>query len=84
MKLTPEQLAELRSTPIGITGNRLAKAIELVRLKQADVAAAASLSQPYVSDVARGRHETITVENAHKFSDLFGCAIEDLFPSRAA
>jgi len=84
MRLTPEQLTELRSTPLSSTGNRLAKAIELVGLRQADVANAASLSQPYVSDVARGRHTTITVENAHKFCDLFGCAIEDLFPSRAA
>ena len=53
-------------------------------LKQAELADAVDLAQPYISDVARGRHSTITVENAYKFAEYFGCAIEDLFPSRAA
>ena len=34
----------------------------------------------HVSDVARRRYRTITVENARKFARYFGCSIEDLFP----
>lgn len=79
--LTPEQLQELRSTPVGPTGNRVGKARELLGLKQSELAALAKLSQPYVSDVDRGRFETVTVENAHKFAAAFGCSIEDLFPA---
>ena len=44
------------------------------------VAKALRLKQPYVSDVARRRYRTITVENAWKFAAYFGCRIEDLFP----
>lgn len=53
-----------------------------MELTQAELAAAVKLSQPYVSDVARGRHATITVDNARLFADYFGCSIEDLFPAR--
>ena len=45
------------------------------------VADAVGLPQPYyVSDVARQRYRTITVENARKFANYFGCSIADLFP----
>lgn len=84
MTLTTEQLEELRCSSTQATGNRLAKAMELSQLKQADLAAAIGVTQPYISDVVRGRHSTITVENAHKFAAFFGCAIEDLFPSQVA
>lgn len=80
MRLTSAQLKELRRTPVGEGGNRVAKAIDLAKVTQAAVAAATSLTQPYVSDVARGRHSTITVENASAFAVAFGCSIEDLFP----
>lgn len=83
MKFTTAQIRALRQAAAP-SGNRLALALELARLTQAELADAVSLTQPYVSDVARGRHATITVENAHKFASYFGCAIEDLFPSRAA
>ena len=47
---------------------------------QVIVAKALGLTQPYVSDVARGRYRTITVENARKFASYIGWRIEDLFP----
>jgi transcriptional regulator with XRE-family HTH domain len=78
--LTPEQVGELMATPIGPTGNRVAQAIELTGLIQIDVAAGTGLIQPYVSDVARGRHKTITIENAYKFAEFFGAPLEVLFP----
>lgn len=81
--LTATQLEELRNTPIGEGANRVAKAIDLAKVTQADIATATGLAQPYVSDVARCRYPNITVVNASKFADMFGCQIEDLFPSRA-
>ena len=75
--LTEQQLAILRSEP---GANRVAKAISLAGVTQVTVADAVGLPQPYVSDVARQRYRTITVENARKFSDYFGCCIEDIFP----
>lgn len=80
--LSARQLKELRGT--AVAGNRIAKAIEISGVTQLDVTAATGLPQPYVSDVARNRYQTITVENARKFAEYFGCAIEDLFPAREA
>lgn len=62
----------------------MARAFELAKVTQLEVATATGLPQPYISDVARNRYQTITVENAHKFADYFGCTIEDLFPAREA
>lgn len=76
--LNAEQLAILRREP---GTNRVGKAIFLARVTQTAVAGALRVSQAYVSDVARRRYRTITVENARKFADYFGCAIEDLFPA---
>ena len=75
--LSKQQLAILRSEP---GTNRVAKAIALAGVTQVTVAEALGLPQPYVSDVARQRYKTITVENARKFAVFFGCSIEDLFP----
>ena len=58
----------------------MAKAMALSGVTQVIVAKALGLTQPYVSDVARGRYRTITVENARKFASYFGWRIEDLFP----
>ena len=63
--LTKQQLDALRLAP---AARRVALAIELADVTQAEVAAAVQLPQPYVSDVARRRYRTITVENAHKFA----------------
>ena len=75
--LTAQQLEKLRSEP---GTNRVAKAISLAGVTQVTVAEAVALSQPYVSDVARQRYRTITVDKARRFADYFGCRIEDLFP----
>jgi len=82
MALSPYQLRELRRSPIGPSGNRVAKAMELLKLRQVDVAAAIKVAQPYVSDVARGRSQTITLENAYKFAAFFGTTVEELFPMK--
>lgn len=76
--LSEQQLVILRSEP---AANRVAKAILLAGVTQTVLAEAVGLTQPYVSDVARGQYQTITVENARKFARFFGCGIEDLFPA---
>ena len=75
--LTKQQLEIVRSEP---GPNRMARAMGLTRVTQTTLANAIGLSQPYVSDVIRGRYRTITVANARKFANFFGCSIEDLFP----
>ena len=75
--LTKQQLAILRVEP---SVNRVAKAISLAGVTQLTVAEALGLPQPYVSDVARQRYRTITVEKGRKFANYFGCCIDDLFP----
>jgi transcriptional regulator with XRE-family HTH domain len=82
MPLTKQQLADLKRTVT--KGNRVGEAIYMLRLTQTEVAHGTGLPQQYVSDVARNRYQTITVDNAQKFADYFGCIIEDLFPAREA
>ena len=67
----------LRSAP---DSGRVAKAISLAGVTRVTVAKSLGMSHNYVCDVVRGRYRTITVENAAKFAQLFGCYIEDLFP----
>ena len=70
--LSEQQLVILRSEPAAY---RVAKAISLAGVTQTVLAAAVGLTQPYVSDVARRRYQTITVENARKFARFFGCGM---------
>ncbi len=79
-QLSAEQLDILRRVEIDDrTSNRLKVAMALTGANQAEIVAFTGFAQPYVSDVERGRFRTITVDNAQKFADFFGCAIEDLF-----
>lgn len=80
--LTPEQLQTLRETPVGKTGNRLAKAIELVDASLTEMHDETDLSISYISDTKAGRYKDIKVDNAGRLARFFGVAIEDLFPSR--
>lgn len=82
MPLTQAQLEELRGTPPSLAGNRISKAVDLAGLRQGEVAEAIGFSQPYISDVIRGRYPEITLGNARRLAEFFGCAIEDLFPGR--
>jgi plasmid maintenance system antidote protein VapI len=84
MALTESQLRKLRRAPVPEPGNRVQTAIDLTESTQTATAKAIELPHTYVSDVARGRFQTITVENATKFSQYFGCRIEDLFPAKEA
>lgn len=82
MALTPQRLKALKSAPVGEFGNRIEAATKLAEVTQAELSRALGMTQQYVNDVARGRYQTITVTQARKFSEYFGCDIEDLFPAR--
>lgn len=84
-RLTDDQLAALRAAPVSDEmPNRVRVAMALTGATQTDIARDTRLAQAYVSDVERGRYRTVTVDNARRFADYFGCAIEDLFPARHA
>lgn len=68
--------------PCDAVPNRVRVAAAMAGVMQSEIVEGTSLTQAYVSDVMRGRFQTITIENAHKFANFFGCAIEDLFPAR--
>ena len=79
--LRKKHLAILRADSQSAGPNRVGLAISLAGVTQGAVARAVGLPQPYISDVVRGRYQTITLRNARKFAEYFGCAIEDLFPT---
>jgi transcriptional regulator with XRE-family HTH domain len=78
------QLAELRCTAIDDAPNRLRLALRLAGKTQAEVARAIEMSPPHFNDVCSGRVKEVSLTTAHKLANYFGCAIEDLFPSRPA
>ena len=80
--LTPAQIDAMRALPMGDMPNKLRVAIKLAGITQAELSESIDEQQPYVSDIVRGRWQTITVTKARKFAEFFGCAIEDLFPER--
>lgn len=79
MALTPKQLLKLRREK---SPNRVRAARKALGMTQVQLCESLGFVQPYLSDVERRRHAQITVENARRFSDFFGCSIEDLFPAR--
>jgi predicted XRE-type DNA-binding protein len=83
--LSQDKLIALRAVPVStVMPNRVKVAAALANVEQQAIVEHTGFTQPYVSDVFRGRYERITVDNARKFADYFGCLIEDLFPARAA
>jgi transcriptional regulator with XRE-family HTH domain len=78
--LTPKQLRKLRSTPVPNGGNRIARAMQLAGVTQAEIASALGMHQPSVSSAKRGRYRTMYLTTAQKLAAYFGCAVEDLFP----
>jgi transcriptional regulator with XRE-family HTH domain len=81
--LSREQLRKLRATPLE-GANKIARAMELAEVTQVQVAEGTSLTQSYVSRVARGLYERLPGETMREFAEFFGCTIEDLFPARDA
>lgn len=80
--MTKKNLKQLRTAPVGETGNRLELAFELDGRQQTECARQTGLSPQYVADVKAGRYQNLRRDNLQKFATFFGCAIEDLFPAR--
>ena len=81
--LTKYQLAALRRSRVS-GRNRLGKALDLSGLTQEQVAARTGFTQSYISRIKQGRYSDLPGETMRTFSALFGCSIEELFPSREA
>ena len=79
--LTPKQLAILRRAPAQ-DGNRLRVARKLAGKTQVEVAAAIGISQGSLSEIER--RTNVTLATAQRLARYYGCAIEDVFPFRAA
>ena len=84
MNMTPEQIDALRSVPVGESTNRLRVAFAITERRQAEAVEALGIAASNMSDLVNGKYSAVTVETARKFAEFFGCAIEDLFPKRAA
>ena len=56
----------------------------LAGLTQSQLAEHTNLTQSYVSRVKAGHYSDLPGERMRQLAAVFGCAIEDLFPSRAA
>lgn len=83
--MTSKQLRELRNRRVQpAIGNRLGVAFEITACSQAECVRQTKFTPQYVSDMVRGRFQNISLDNAREFAEFFGCAIEDLFPSREA
>lgn len=82
MKLSPEQLAAVRSVPADVIPNRLRIAFAVAGVKQAEACAAIGLIPSQMSDLVNGKYRTVSVDTARSLADFFGCSIEDLFPAR--
>jgi DNA-binding Xre family transcriptional regulator len=82
--MTPEQLETLRTLPLGEAPNRLRMAFALTERRQSEAVAATGIISSNLSDIVNGKYTRITVETAGKLAEFFGCAIEDLFPRKAA
>lgn len=81
--LTAAQIKSLRSEPLS-GANKVRRARELAELLQADVCSATKMSQPYLSAIELGKYSEMPLETSRTLATFYGCAIEDLFPSREA
>lgn len=81
--LSKKQIEQLASRqPSG--RNRLSVAIEIAGVTQVQLAEKTGFTQSYISRVQNGRYADLPGETMRTFAEYFGCAIEDLFPGRAA
>lgn len=81
MVLTSVQLAALLADPGA--PNRLRLAMALAGITQVQLAEQLGVSQGYISVIVNGKYGGLNIETARKLAALFGCTIEELFPSRS-
>lgn len=77
--LSRKKLSELRRTSTG-EPNKLKLAMKLAGVTQGVVSERIGISQSQVSEDATGLYSEMSLDKARKYADLFGCAVDDLFP----
>lgn len=81
--LTRKKLQALRrAKPEG--PNKLKLAAELAGLTQTEIAQRIELAQSQVSEDMNGKAPEVSLAKARTYADLFGCTVDDIFPSREA
>lgn len=78
--LVSDRLRKIRKSE-PVNGNRIAAALEIAGATQAELAEATGFTQSYISDVVRGRYQTITLENARRLASALGLSVDEAFPS---
>jgi transcriptional regulator with XRE-family HTH domain len=82
MKLTDEQLIELRAVPVGnASRNRLRAALRLAGLTQRAFAAGCGLDEPSVSDLVNGKYQDLRFSTVQRIAGFFGVPVDDIFPN---
>ncbi len=82
MTLSPEQLEALRAVPADSVPNRLRVAFALTNERQSDACAATGITPQRMSALVKGDYKSVSIEVGRPLAKFFGCAIEDLFPTR--
>lgn len=78
--LTPKQLKMLRAEPF--TGpSKIRLAMKLAGLTQVQVAEVIGISQSQISEDVCGKFYEISLDKSRAYARLFGCTVDDLFPS---
>lgn len=79
--LTRKKLQELRRAK-NDGPNKLKLAAELAGLTQTEIAERIELAQSQVSEDMNGKALEVSLAKARTYADLFGCTVDDIFPSR--
>lgn len=80
--MTAQQREWLRQLPVeGRIRNRLRIAMILTGVDNTELARRCGLQDQYVSAVATGRLQNISLRNAMKLAHALGLTLEELFPS---
>lgn len=81
MRMSAEQLLQLRAARVPFTGNKLLVALKLVDARITQLAGSTSLGYGRVGALVRGKTKMIPLTYAQELASSFGCEATDLFPS---
>lgn len=78
--LTRTQLQRLRRT-VTPQPNKIKLAMQLAEITQVQVSREIGISQSQVSEDASGKFSEMSLDKSRAYARLFGCTVDDLFPS---
>lgn len=78
--LTRNQLARLRRMET-LEPNKIGLAMRIAGLNQKGLAGKLGVSQNAVHKDVKGKYTDLSLTKARTYADLFGCTVDDLFPS---